>query len=158
MGNIALDKINTPIVFHSQPETIPGDLRPLWRISILILILHLTSRGARASLSKIHVLNWAVRSDENRDKLLTTIQGKLAPDIIFIRVDPALNRAIDLACGENLVKHIAGDRVQLTARGIKIANQLLEQDDLFLKEVDFLKEIGKTSLTESLVSRLFKEG
>lgn len=155
---IELDKLNTPILFRSQPETIPGDLRPLWRISILILMLHLASRGGRASLSKLHVLNWAVRSNENRKRLMDVINKMRDPGIIYVRIDPSLNRAMDFACGEGLTEYITGSRIRLTPRGSIVAKKILENEKLFVNEVCFLKEISKNSLTERLINRLFKEG
>lgn len=158
MNEFSFEKLDTRIIFSSRPEAIPGDLRPIWRISIILLILHLASRGGKATLSKLHVLNWAIRTDENRAKLIQVIQGGISPDTIIVRIEPSLNRAIDFARGEGLLEFVKGNRVQLTPQGMMGANNLLEQDGIFLRERAFLEELGKNGLTEKVVDSLFSEG
>jgi hypothetical protein len=69
-----------------------------------------------------------------------------------------LNRAIDFARGEGLVEYITGNRIQITFQGVKVANRLLEQDDLLVEERTFLEDLGKSELTEKVVNNIFSEG
>lgn len=158
MTELSFEKLDIPFIFQSRPEAIPGDLRPLWRISIILLILQLASRGGKSSLSKLHVLNWAIRTDENRKELKQVIAGDISPDTIIVRIEPSLNRAIDFARGEGLLEYVTGNRVQLTPQGMIAVNRLLENENLFLEERLFLEELGKNGLTEKVVDRLFSEG
>ena len=146
------------ITFKSRPESIPGDLRPVWKICVIILMLELASRGQKASLSKLHILNWALQSKENQTNLLNVILGKETPDTIIVRIEPSLNRALNFAKSEGLVDFIAGKNVQLTGQGLRIASLLLERDDTFIDEKTFLREIGKQNITDQFVTRLFSEG
>jgi hypothetical protein len=152
------DDLETAFVFRSRPKSIPGDLRPLWRIGIILLILRLASWGKKSSLGRLHVLNWAIRTEENREELEEVIAGNISPDTVIVRIEPSLNRAIDFAHGEGLLEFVSGDRVQLTPIGKSATNKLLNQDNLFREEKLFLRRIGKTGLTEKIVKELFGEG
>ena len=146
---------DTKFVFRSQPKPIPGDLRPLWRIGAILLMLKLASWGDKSTLGRLHVLNWAIRTQENRKQLQEVIAKNITPDTIIVRVEPSLNRAIDFARGEGLIESLSGNRVHLTPNGKRAANKLLTQNDLFKNERQFLQEIGKTGLTEKTVKALF---
>lgn len=158
MFELNLDSFDAPLIFRSRPEAIPGDLRPIWRICTILLILNLASRGGKASLSKVHVLNWAIRSKENQITLRRIMNGEMSPDRISVRVEPSLDRAIALASGENLIEFVGGKNVRLTWQGESAVRKLLDLEDILLDEKSFLLEIGKNKLTEIVVNDLFSEG
>lgn len=158
MRKLDLDQFGTSIIFRSQPESISGDFRPLWRICVVLLFLRLVSNGNKATFSKIHVLNWAIRTKENRENLIKVVHESMQPDSLIVRIEPSLNRAIELAHGEGLIEYKAGNKVQLTAHGIAVTDQLMKRDDLLVEEKQFLALLGKNKLTESMISMLFGEG
>jgi hypothetical protein len=152
MHKINIEELDTPFVFRSRPEAIPGDFRPLWRIGILLLILFIASRGSRSSSGRLHVLNWAIRTPDNRQTLINLIDGKTKPDTIVVRIEPSLNRAVNLAFGEGLVDRVS-NRISLTLIGQKAAKILYNETNIFIEEKKFLEVIGKR-LTEQLVQHL----
>lgn len=154
MRSVEIPELNTPFVFNERPESIPGDLRPMWRIGLLLLMLYMASRGSKSSFGRLHVLNWALRSDEGRDALLGILEGRLFPGTVVVRIEPSLNRAVDFAHGEGLLKKVGGDRIELTSPGEAEAKRMLEQDELFTSEREYLEQVGK-KLTEKLVAELF---
>jgi len=154
MHSVEIPELDTPFLFRDRSESIPGDLRPLWRISMLLLMLYIASRGKKSSFGRLHVLNWALRSDEGRDALLGVIDGHLLPGMVVVRIEPSLNRAVDFALGEGLVKKVGGDRIELTSTGEAEVKRILKQEELFNSEREYLEQIGK-KLTEKLVSELF---
>lgn len=154
MPSFEIPELDTPFVFNGRPESIPGDLRPLWRIGVLLLMLYMASWGKKSSFGRLHVLNWALRSDEGRDALLGILEGRLNPGTVVVRIEPSLNRAVDFAHGEGLLKKVGGDRVQLTSTGEAEAKRILDQDELFARERRYLEQVGKR-LTEALVTDLF---
>src|SRR5438876_12415673 len=97
-----LNQLDVPFSFERRPAPLPGDLRPAWRIALLLLILF-HSRAQKASLQKLHVLNWAARTAGNQKLLLRFMSGAAGKDEIIPRVEPSLNRAINFARGESLV-------------------------------------------------------
>ncbi len=154
MPSVNIPELDTPFTFNERPESIPGDLRPLWRMSLLLLMLFVASRGKRSSFGRLHVLNWAIRSDEGRDALLAIVDGHLLPGTIVVRIEPSLNRAVDFAHGEKLIRKIGGDRIELTSKGESEAQRIFEQEDLLCSEREYLDQIGK-KLTEKTVAELF---
>ena len=152
-----LDHFEDNFVFRSRPEAIPGDFRPLWRMTVVLLILKLASRSNSSTLSRLHVLNWAIRTQENRENIRFVIAGDVPPDKIVVRIEPSLIRALELANGEGLIEYLSGKTVKLTDKGIKVADEILGEPYIFAQEKLFLQEIGKSSLTEQVINRMFSE-
>ncbi|MCA9026717.1 MAG: hypothetical protein KDA86_16030 [Planctomycetaceae bacterium] len=162
---IALD---VPFTFVRRPVPMPCDVRPVWRMHVLVLLLN-QCRGAKAGFEQIHVLNWAIRSPETRTAFLQFIHGKRAPNDIIVRYDPSLNRAVQFAFAEGLVVHHETEpsliedkdekrgrayRVILTDRGHKLVAEIKAMDDCFTTEKQFLKEIG-AKISQKQVKSLF---
>src|SRR5712691_3434873 len=89
--------------FRSRPASVPPDLRPAWKIAVLVLGLTKSGRAGKMSLKKAHVLNWAVRDELSREQFLRMINGDRRLEDVLVRFDPAFNRALDLAAGSGLV-------------------------------------------------------
>jgi len=155
MDNNKLSELYTEICFHKRPISVPGDLRPVWRICAIVLALHLSSRGGKSSFGKLHLLNWALKSKKNQYSLAQIMHGKLSPDSIIVRIEPALNRAVDLASGEDLLTIDDGKKVVLTEKGVKLAESLMANPEIFKDVKGFLATIGKKQLTETEVNKLF---
>ena len=153
MASFHVPELDTPFVFTARPEPVPSDLRPNWRISVILLILRIASRGSKSSFGRLHVLNWAIRTQENQETLIKIIGRDISPDTVVVRIEPFLNRAVNLANGEGLVERVSGDRIQLTSKGISAADMLRNQE-VFIDEQRFLEFIGK-ALTEQTVDHLF---
>jgi hypothetical protein len=89
-------EIKIPIRFKKRPNAVAPDFRPGWKVSLLLLILQFGSRGGKSSLTRLHVLNWAVRSNRHQQQLLTTMESE-APLFSFnVRFEPAFSRAMIL--------------------------------------------------------------
>lgn len=140
MLETSLLKIDVPFTFTRRPEPLPPDLRPNWRVAMLLLLLR-SCRSEKASLEKLHVLNWAIRTPESRRRFLAYVKGEGNPDDVIIRFEPGLNRAIDFVRGEGLVKIENGKRVKLTDRGSSIAQQIDRIEDCMAEERKFLEEV-----------------
>lgn len=143
----------SPFLFREQPVSVPPDLRPIWRLSLLMLLLNRCCREGRASLQKLHVLNWALRTPESREAMIEALDGVAKPDSALVRFDPALNKTLDLARGEGLVMQLNGPRYQITAKGRAIAEELERDRTAFLVEQGFLETVG-SRLTETFVERM----
>lgn len=61
--------IHRDFIFTLRANPIPGDLRPEWRITVLLLMILRVGHGGSLSLKKAHLLNWAVRSHQARTRL-----------------------------------------------------------------------------------------
>lgn len=170
MAETSLDEaLDVPFTFRRRPRALPCSMRPGWRLHVLMLILN-QCRGARASLEQLHVLNWAIRTEDTRQHFLQFLEGKRAPNQVIVRYDPSLSRAIDFAFAEKLVirqeqqaELFKGDdkpknsppyRVILGERGLRLLQQIQKMDDAFKVEKAFLKAIDK-KVTQEQVSALF---
>lgn len=151
---IEIPELKTEFLFRRRPASIPGDLRPGWRIGLLVLLLKNCCRGGRTSLARLHVLSWGIRTKENRENLQAAITGSLAPDSVIVRFEPLLNRAVDFAIGEGLVRRAGGNKIELTARGREFAMDMERVHTIFEVEKAFINVI-RQRVTETLVNRMF---
>lgn len=140
------------ITFRRQPSSLSADLRPYWRVAILILSLKICCKGGKSNLQRLYVLNWAIRTSESREEFKEVISGRLSPEDVIVRFDPGLVRALDFAIGEGLVLRIGGDRVELSESGSRFADEL-SKSDLFDVERDFLATV-RSGVTEAKVKAL----
>src|ERR1017187_2281073 len=144
---------NQPFRFTRRPMAIAAELRPDWKIGALLLILHLSSRGGKSSLRRLHILNWALRSVKNRAEFEQVREHQQALFSFQFRFEPALGRAINLAVGEKLVEWVGGNRLQITAKGKRWVTEILKDEDVMQEERDFLERIGK-SITEPVATEM----
>lgn len=156
MAAATIPEFTVPFTFQRRPTSIPADLRPGWRIGVVLLLLRKCCRNNRTSFGRLHVLNWGIRSKATRLALTRTANGNSPLDALIVRVEPSLNRAVDFAIGEGLVERLSKSRLQLTATGIVLADEIDRQEDLFATEKQFVAAIGK-NITESLVSDIFRK-
>lgn len=141
-----IDSIKAAFVFRLQPTPVPPDLRPEWKIAVLILSLSKSGWAGRMSLKKAHVLNWAVRDDSSRELFLRMMEGDRRLEDIPVRFDPSFNRALDFAAAEGLVsldKKTTGLIIELLPVGWKLAQQLEEHEDCLKTERGFFQTIRR---------------
>lgn len=150
----SIPELDAEFIFRRRPVAVPGDLRPTWRIGLLVLLLSQCCRQQRSSLTRLHVLNWAVRSETNHEDLTALIEGRLPPDALIVRFDPAFNRAIDFAIGEGLVKRVDGSRIELTATGKDFAEEINKDSAVYVAEKKLAGAIRQRA-SEALVDNIF---
>lgn len=131
-----------------RKEFISGDLQPIWRVSLLLLILYLTGRDNKASRNKVHLVNWTLKNPAHASSYSNYVDGNGTRP--FINLDPALDKAIDYAMYSKLLTN-RSNRLQLTASGKQIALKL-EQEKLFVNEKAILSKMKKL-LTEANVKK-----
>ena len=151
--NDLINEIDIPFSFTERPTPLAGDLRPAWRVGLILLML-LNSRGQKATLQKLHLLNSACRSEETRRAFLRYTQGEARKDEIVPRVEPSLIRAVNFARGEGLIAIEKGKNLKLTPKGANTASQLDSAEDCMVVEKAFLRSVGRFT-TESNVESLF---
>lgn len=140
--------------FQRRPTPVPGDLRISWRVALILMMLG-RSRSNRASLAKLHILNDVVRS-ENHDRLKIAVSGDRNQLPWSFRIEPAFARAIDFVVGEQLAtwtKASGRAALQLTMKGIKSSNVVLDFDEALTKERTIVSELAKI-ITETTVGNL----
>ena len=148
--------IQLDFTFTVRSEPIPAELRPEWRISLLLLMLLRAGWGGSMSLKKAHVLSSAVRTVEARERLLRMLDGNRYLDDVPVRIDPSLNRAIDYAIAEKvIVAEVRSNTCVLKLRpsGEAIARQIYAADDCMQVEKEFADRL-RGNLTNEKVDEL----
>lgn len=159
--------LNVPFTFKRRPVPLPGDMRPVWRLHVLVLLLDQCWAG-KATHQQLHVLNWAIRTEESRAAFLQFVHGHRSPNQVIVRYDPSLNRAVDFACAEGISSHHdenadlidaetsrgGGYRVMLTQKGRELLREIRDMDDCLVEEKEFLEAIGR-KVNQQLVASLF---
>lgn len=151
---IDIPELHVPFLFRARPVAIPGDLRPGWRIGFLVLALKNCCRDQRTSLARLHVLSWGFRSAGARKELQAAIENRLSPDSLVVRFEPFLVQAVDFAIGEGLIRRVGGRKIELTANGLILAEELEAEEEAYVVEKRFMSTI-RTKVTEGLVKRMF---
>ena len=149
-----LNDLSTGVVFRQRPISIPGDLRPAWRIGLIVLLLSKCCRGGKTSLSRLHVLSWGSRTEQSRASLRAALAGTQPPDSLVVRFEPALNRAVDFARGEGLIRRVDGNKIELTDAGKALSKELEADTEAFAREKAFAAELG-LKVTEKIIDHIF---
>lgn len=102
------------LVFTPRPAPVSPRLRPAHRVAVLLEMVD-KCRGGRATLLQLHALDTALADPHARRRLAGDLEAEASLSVV--RVDPALNRAVDRAIGEGLVEMGADAKVTLTEAG-----------------------------------------
>ncbi|MCF7732256.1 MAG: hypothetical protein K9N23_11235 [Akkermansiaceae bacterium] len=132
--------IHADFTFTVRSEPIPGELRPEWRITLILLMISKCGWGGSMSLKKSHLVCSAASSAESRELLLRMLNGDRHLDDIPLRIDPSLNRAIDYAIAEKLVAAEVRSNtfvLKLLPKGIEIVSRLQSETECMSKEKEF---------------------
>lgn len=122
--NQALD---VPFVFITPPRPVVAEMRPSWRIPVLLLLIG-RCHGRRASWHQLHLLNWAVRTEATRRQLAELASGT-RPDPLVVRFDPALPAAVTLSEAAGLTTW-RNARLGQTTAGVDLVDAILDADAL----------------------------
>src|SRR5688572_18162942 len=150
-----IPQLEADFVFRRRPFAVPGDLRPAWRIGLVVLLLKNCCYGGKSSLERLHVLSWGSRTPQSQRDLIAAAEDDLPLTSLIVRFDPFLDRAIDFAVGENLLFHRNGKAVELTTGGRQLATELEANRALYQSEKSFIASIRR-AVTEQLVDRIFQ--
>jgi hypothetical protein len=151
-SSVDLDEVfSVPFKFAARLHPIPADTRKEWRVALVVLLVD-ACHGAKATISQLHVLNWGVLYPESREELSKVLRGEGRPESLFVRYDPVLDRAIDLAAGMNLVAWTGAGRLVLEDSGRTLL-RLIKGGDIMSAEKAALVAIGR-KLTLALASQI----
>lgn len=134
--DIAFDTIERRPRLRERPQSIPGDRRKLWRVSVVTLLLR-RGRANSMTLEHLHVFWWAVRSPLARAQFGRWLTDGRDPNDLIVRFDPSLSYTLDLAQGFGLTAATSRG-ITLTAKGLALASDLDDADDVFVEIKDYL--------------------
>ena len=144
----------TRINFNLRPSPVLAEHRRLFKISQILLILELSSRGGKSSLPRLQLFNWALKSKIRKDCLVkSAINGVL--DVQAWGFDPAVAIALRFAIAESLVGNISTG-YQISDIGKVFVREVMEHQNLLSDEKELLKQVGK-NITEAMVDLISRE-
>lgn len=120
---------------------IPIEMRPIWRVSILLVILAEVGKSkGYLDLTKLNVLIWMVIRRKNWEKYadFLTDQNHKVP---LVSVDTATYKAIEIAVSRKMIK-IEGKKIYLIETGRHFYS-VIKQHSILTDEIDFLNEYGR---------------
>lgn len=129
------------VSFRNKPYPLAIEMRPLWRMCLVIIIvknMHLKNRSI--DLKKLNILLWMTIKHQNRYIFERFLIEKNAP-IPFISSDQANYVAIELAFNKKLIKLSHDERIYLTDKSEHLYNLIFE-NNLFKDEIDFMNNFG----------------
>lgn len=144
---------NRKITFEKKPIPLPAEYRPMYQISIIVLVLKYCCRGCTSSLQKLHLFSWCLYSEKNMTALKYLIENNYKTQMPHWAIDPALNRALNYAVADGMCELTSNQKYRLTNKGLFFVAKIETDDDLFRNEKVFLKQIGK-QLTDEIVDKL----
>lgn len=148
------DFLSRATEFRSVPAILSGDMRPTWRIALLLISLSEACRGGAADLTVLQVINWALRQPEKWAEFERILKRDLPLFHPIVRFDPTLNRAIDFAAAHGVVEIEPHLKVRISTKGRAFVRQLKESEAApFEEEILFLQRI-KPSLTKVNLRRV----
>ncbi|ENM5742520.1 MULTISPECIES: hypothetical protein [Vibrio] len=141
------------LIFNRKKSAVIPELRPMYKIGKLLLILKLCCSGGKASLLKLHLFNWAMLEPQRMKALQVSAEKKELLVGVW-GIDPSLNMALSYATSEGLLERTSNGAYQLTAKSENFiaGSKLIE---LFDSEAKELKVIAK-KITETMVSNAAK--
>jgi hypothetical protein len=154
MADLSLQSfLDRQFVFSDRPRSVPGDMRAVWRIPVILLLVR-SCRGEKATHEQLHVLSWALRASEGPGTLLQFVDGQLRPEQAVVRFEPALDRGISLAEGFGLLTR-QGRYWSLSGSGKSLLKMVDLDPDLLVAERAVLGALdGK--LTQAAVQKMLR--
>lgn len=148
--------LRNKLSFIKQPIPLPAEYRPMYKIGLIVIILKICCRGESGNLLKLHLFSWALASEKNMSELQSHIDSDFTTKFSIWGIEPALNRALQLAVAENICDLIDGKNYRLTEKGNIFFEMIDTDSDLFAIEKAFLGRIGKSRITDARINSMTK--
>lgn len=142
------------MTFNSIGSPIEPELRPIWRISLLAIILKKLCRGSSANLKKMQVLYSLISSADKRVRYFS--EGAYGD--INIRFDPLLDKAISLGLAEGVFSLDSAKSIVLTNKGVALSNKIYKDPTLFVFEKEFIEKYSKSEFSDKKIDQILYKG
>jgi hypothetical protein len=143
------------ISFTERATPLYPNYRPMYKVSQILMVLYYNGFAGKASLLKLHLFSWGLKSTENLDTLKTFVTSNFKNKLHFFGIESTLNRALNLAYAEKLIDFKNGS-YSLLEKGRNFAESIDKDDSLFISEKHVLKLIGK-KIPEKVINNLVNQ-
>jgi hypothetical protein len=128
-------------VISNKPYSVPIEMRPLWRIClILISIASLSGEKRYLSVKKVNMLVWMLIRKKRWVEYEDYLQGRVM-DIPLVSVDTATYKAVEFALAKGFVL-LKDGRLHISESGLEVY-QLVIDNEVMIEELGFLENVGK---------------
>lgn len=142
-------KVKTIVSDKSYP--LPIEMRPLWRICLIVISLAVVSGDKRyLDVKKVNILVWMLIRRARWDEYEEFLNDR-TKDIPLVSVDTAMYKAVEFSMAKGFVRLEAG-RIWMTNSADDLYS-LLVKNSIMETEIDFLTRNGK-KLTDQKVKEL----
>lgn len=144
-------ELNVKPIISDKPYSVSIEMRPLWRICLILICVSVVSGDKKyLNSKKVNILVWMLirknRWQEYEDYLLSK-----SKDIPLVSIDTATFKAMELAIAKGFLS-LDSEKVFVTERGDDLFSILIE-NNIMEEEVSFLKKLGK-NLSDNKVKGL----
>ena len=144
------------ITFTKKPISIPPEYRPSYMIGLIVLILKICCQSSKSSLLKLHLINWALKSNENKNSLKKFVLSNYTESSKTWGIEPSLNRALNYSVHEGVCSIIDG-KYQLQEKGEVFYQKIIKNTEYLKEEMDFLNFLGKRKITDNRIDLIYKK-
>lgn len=138
-------------VISNKPYSIPIEMRPLWRICLIIICINFVDSGKDyLSSKKVNILVWMLIRKNNWQKYEDYLLGR-SSQLPLISIDTATFKAVEFSVAKEFIR-IEKDRFYITQTGRELVS-ILNENKIMDGEITFLSNLGK-KLTEDKVKAL----
>ncbi|EOX1766990.1 hypothetical protein ACPDME_003193 [Vibrio cholerae] len=138
------------IRFHRRPMPVIADHRPMYKISLLLLILKECSIGGTSSLIRLHLFNWALKDKKRMNQLMLSADNKELTFDIW-GMDPTVNFAISHSIANGLMVKIPSG-YKITQKGEDFLSEYNIKKEL--SSIDFFINSVKKKVTQKMVDNV----
>lgn len=136
----------------NRPTAVPYNYRILYKVAQLLLIINYCCGNRKGcSLEKMHMISNAINDTDELNNLLLYIEGK-NNNLIIVRFDPVINRAVGYTLAENLIIRQANGLFKLSPKGKNCVNEINKDSNLFIREKKIMERISFNLSEEKIKS------
>lgn len=139
------------VVISDKAYPVPIEMRPLWRICLIINSIAVISGDKKyLDAKKVNILVWMLIRKRRWDEYKNYLLGRTY-DIPLVSVDTATYKAVEFSIAKEFVI-LKDGRLHLTKSGQEL-HEMLTENEIMKDEIGFLQEFGK-KLTKNKIKGL----
>lgn len=138
-------------IISDKPYPISIEMRPLWRISLIIIAIAIVGAEKKyLDVKKVNILVWMLIRKSRWGEYEGYLLGR-SFDIPLVSVDTATYKAVEFSIVKEFARLESG-RLYITSSGEELFT-VLSENNIMAEEIEFLSNFGK-KLSESKVKGL----
>jgi len=142
---------NIKPIISGKAYPVSIEMRPLWRICLIIIAVAVVSGDKRyLDLKKVNILVWMLIRKNRWEEYEAYLLGR-SLNIPLVSVDTATYKAVEFSIAKGFVR-LENGRLHITDGGDELFSILIE-NQIMHEEIGYLEEVGK-KLSESKVKSL----